>query len=193
MKQLRDVLESVFDKDLVEKDPIDWSWFKIKNPQKRSTLFLEIEALLNTPEIDKLLSWVFDDYMEHQVGFDYIVKSLVDAFNKNHACTWFTINQNDFEEMGEEMTEEEIDHYNYELDQYFSHAYQTELCSCFVMDKGKIPDVFMKLFKETGWWKPSMSNVKEWAIEYYNNYDQVLTFYGCPKGLDPVVKKILYD
>ena len=97
------------------------------------------------------------------------------------------------EEMGDEMTDEEIEHYNYELDRYFSSASQTESGSCFVMDKGKIPDVFMKIFKETDWWKPSMSNVKEWAMDYYNHYYQGLTFYGCPKGLDSVVKKILIN
>lgn len=111
MKQLRDILESVFDKNLVEKDPFDWTWFTAK-PKERYDLFLELSTMIWDPK-EYWLDWMVEDYKEHEREFDYITNALRDAFGKQGCMSWIRIDEYDFEGMGEWMTEEEIEYQNF--------------------------------------------------------------------------------
>ena len=194
MKELKEILEGVFDKDLIEKDPIDLSYFKIKNPNERYDIFFILDGIMNTPEIESLPEWMIEEYYKHQPGYDFILQSFYDAFNKQHCSTWVNITENDFEEMGDGMTDEEIDQANQDLQKYFSKTESTDRGGYFVVGKGKIPDFIIKILKDSDNWKSQFSNIKEWAIEYYqDSYDCSMTFYGCPKGLNSTVKKLLYE
>lgn len=193
MKELKEILEGVFDRDLVQKDPIDLSWFKIKNPNERYDLFLQLNSIMNTPEIENLPEWMGENYYEHQAGFDFILESLYDAFRKQHYTSWFDITTSDFEEIGDEMTEVEINDANSWLEWYFSKANITDMGGRFLNFKGKLPDFLVNLIKDTNNWDNKLSNITNWALDYYNDYDQVLSVYGCPKGLNSTVKKLLYD
>lgn len=194
---MKSLVESLFDKNLVEKDPFDWSWFTIK-PKERYDLFLELSTMLWDPE-DYWPDWMIEDYKEHGAEFDYILNSLRKAFDKQDGESWIRIDEYDFEEMGGEMTEEEIEYQNYQLEKFFSAATNTQIGGKFVIDKGKFPGVIEFILKETGWWdqKGSLGNLirspKQWALEYWSGGSQTLSLYICPKGLDPVVKKLLYD
>ena len=197
MKQLRDILESVFDKDLVEKDPLDWSWFTVK-PKERYDLFLELSTMILDPE-EYWPDWIIEDYKEHELEFDYITNSLRKAFNKQGGESWIRIDEFDFEEIGERMTEEEIESQNYQLEKFFSTATDDQIGGKFVIDKGKFPEIIEFMLKETGWWdqKGILGNLirspKQWALDYFAGGTQTLSLYICPKGLDPIVKKLLYD
>ena len=124
MKDLKEILEGLFDKDLVEKDPLDLSWFTVK-PKERYDLFLELSAMIWNPE-DYWPDWVVDDYKEHEIEFDYITDALRKAFDKQGGESWINIDEYDFEEMGNRMTEEEIEHQTYQLEKFFSTATDTQ-------------------------------------------------------------------
>ena len=209
MKDLKEILESLFDsktqmteslfdKDLVEKDPLDWSWFTIKNPKERYDLFLEISTMSWEPE-EYWPDWLIDNYRGHETEFDYITNALRSAFNKQGGESWIRIDQYDFEEMGEGMTEEEIEYQDFQLEKFFSNSKETEIGSRFVVGKGKFPKTIEFILKGTDWWeqKGSLGTIirspKEWALDYWSQGSQVLSIYICPKGLDPIVKKLLYD
>ena len=190
-------MESLFDKNLVEKDPLDWSWFTIK-PKERCDLFLELLTMISDSK-DLWPEWVIEDYKEHEAEFDYIITALRDAFDKQGGESWMRIDNYDFEEIGEEMTEEEIEYQNSQLERFFSNANETEMHSYFVVGKGKFPEVIEFILKGAGWWyqKGLLGNLirspKQWALDYWNPGGQALSIYICPKGLDPIVKKLLYD
>lgn len=190
-------MESLFDKNLVEKDPLDWSWFTVK-PKERYDLFLEISTMIWDPE-NYWPDWVIEDYKEHKLEFDYITNALRSAFDKQGGASWIRIDEYDFEEIGEGMTEEEIEYQNYQLEKFFSTATDTQVGGKFVIGKGKFPEVIEFILKGTSWWiqKGTLGNFirspKQWAFDYWSGSSQVLSLYICPKGLDPVVKKLLYD
>lgn len=197
---MKSLVESLFDKDIVTKDPIDWSYFKM-NPDQRYDLFFLIYSFMNDPDLDadhpedtKLPEWMVEEYIQNQQGFDYIMNAFHTAFNKEHYDTWINIPADDFECMGDEMTDEQIDMYNEELRQYFAKATDTERGSYFVLGKGKLPEFILNIIKGTGYPVSRFNTLKNWAIDYYQcGSDQQLTIYGCPKSLDPIVKKILYN
>ena len=195
---MKSLAESLFDKDLVERDPLDWSWFTIKNPKERYNLFLEISTMIWDPE-QYWPDWLIDDYKEHKLEFDYIVQALQDAFKKQGGKSWIMIDYHEFEEMGEEMTEEEIEYQNSLLEKFFSNATETETGSRFVVGKGKFPEAIEFILKGTGWWEQKgpigaiIRSPKEWTLDYWSMGSQTLSIYICPKGLDPVVKKLLYN
>ena len=190
-------MESLFDKNIVEKDPLDWTWFTVK-PKERYDLFLEISTMIWDPE-DYWPDWIIEDYKEHKIEFDYITNALRSAFDKQGGVSWIRIDEYDFEEMGEGMTEEEIEYQNYQLEKFLSTATDTQVGGKFVIDKGKFPNTIEFILKGTGWWnqKGTLGNLirspKQWALDYWSGGSQTLSLYICPKGLDPVVKKLLYD
>ena len=209
MKDLKEILESLFDsktqtmeslfdKDIVEKDPLDWSWFTIKNPKERYDLFLEISTMIWDPE-DYWPDWLIDNYKEHELEFDYIVQALRSAFNKQGGESWIRIDEYNFEEMCNEMTEDEIEYQNFQLDKFFSNANETEIGSLFTVGKGKFPKAIEFILKGTGLWEQKgplgtiIKSPKQWALDYWHQSSQTLSIYICPKGLDPIVKKLLYD
>ena len=116
MKCLR---ESLFDDDLVEKDLIDFSEFKriCKRPETRADMFKIIMTLMTDPD-DYVPSWYTETYHEHEQVMDYIMDSLRSQFKKDGEM-WFNITENDFEKVGDEMTEEEIDRVNNLLRTFF--------------------------------------------------------------------------
>jgi hypothetical protein len=190
MKTLR---ESLFDKDIIEKDPIDFTEFKnlCKRPETRADIFKIIMAIMMTPN-NYIPDWYITTYKENDRVLDYIINALRDQFKKN-GCTWFDVEDGDFEEAGDEMTDEEIDKANEWLREFFNKAIEDD-CGCrFKICKGKIPDFLKKLFKNTGYWFDKLNQIDTWAVGYYRNGEQILSFYGCPKGLDPTVKKLLYN
>ena len=69
---MKSLVESLFDKDLVEKGPLDWSWFTIK-PKERYDLFLELSTMIWDPE-EYWPDWIIEDYKEHEIEFDYIIR-----------------------------------------------------------------------------------------------------------------------
>ena len=194
---MKSLVESLFDKNIVEKDPLDWTWFTVK-PKNRYDLFLEISIMIWDPE-DYWPDWVIEDYKEHKLEFDYITNALRDAFKKQGGESWIRIGDEEFEEMGGEMTEEETEYQNSMLEKFFVNATETEMGSCFVIGKGKFPEVIEFILKGTGWWnqKGPLGNLirfpKQWFLDYWSGGGQILSIYICPKGLDPVVKKLLYD
>lgn len=191
-------MESLFDKNLVEKDPLDWSWFIVKNPKERYDLFLEISTMIWDPE-DYWPDWIIDDYKEHELEFDYITRALRSAFNKQGGESWIRIDDQEFEEIGYEMTEDEIEYQNFQLEKFFSNANETQIGGRFAVGKGKFPEVIKFILKGTGLWEQKgplgtiIRSPKEWALDYWSQGGQALSIYICPKGLDPVVKKLLYD
>ena len=189
---MKTLVESLFDKDIVEKDPIDFSEFErlCKRPETRADMFKIIMAVMMTPN-DYMPEWYMTTYKEHKAVMDYIINALREQFKKGN-CTWFDVEDNDFEEAGDEMTEEEIDKANTWLAEFFSKAIEDD-CGCrFKICKGKIPEFLKDILKNTGYWFDKLNQLDTWAIGYYNNHEQVLSLYGCPKGLDPTVKKLLY-
>jgi hypothetical protein len=190
-------MESLFDKNIIKKDPINFSEFErlCKRPATRADMFKIIMAVMNTPK-NYMPGWYTTTYEEHRNVIDYIILTLQDQFKKQSICTWFDVKDNDFEEAGDEMTEEEIDEANAWLGDFFSRAVEDD-CGCkFKICKGKIPEFLKNILKNTGYWFDKLNQLDTWAVgyhTYYTNGEQVLSFYGCPKGLDPVVKKLLYD
>jgi len=194
---MKSLTESLFDKNIVEKDPLDWTWFTVK-PKERYYLFLELSTMIWDPE-NYWPDWIIEDYREHKAGFDYITNALCSAFNKQGGVSWIRIDEYDFEEMGEEMTEEEIEYQNNRLEKFFSTAIDTQFGGKFVIGKDKFPKIIEFILKGADWWdqKGSLGNLirspKQWALEYWSGGSQTLSLYICPKGLDPIVKKLLYD
>jgi len=189
MKSLK---ESLFDKDIIKKDPIDFTEFKnlCKKPETRAAIFKLIMALMMEEHIPE---WYIATYEEHKLVIDYIIEGLRDEFNKQKSCTWFDITDDDFEGAGEEMPETEIDNANIWLRDFFYRAVEDD-CGCkFKICKGKIPEFLKNIFKNTGYWFDKLNQIDTWAIGYYNDYEQIISFYGCPKGLDSTIKKLLYD
>lgn len=194
MKQLKEILEGVFDKDLIEKSPIDWSWFKTKDPEIKSNIFLIIHSFMHTPNPEKdLPEWMYETYLEHQIGFDYIIQSLQKCFNKQNFDTWVEIDGSEFEEIGDGMDEDEIDYRTDELDKYFAGCFCNERGAHFKVGRGRIPKIIVWILKSLGYPVTKFNSITDWGLEYYNSGEQILVFYGCPRGLDPVVKKLLYE
>lgn len=188
------MMESLFDKDIIKKDPIDFSYFKTNDKQVRYEIFEILNALMSPQaNIDYFDDWMGEGYREHKTAFDYIVQCLYNAFNKQHYHSWIDISENDFEKIGDEMTEEEIDAADNELNNFFKKAYKTEDQGLFLIQKGKIPDVIVDVIKRAGYWDNSLLKCDAWAASYWPTYGPILCFYGCPKGLTPEIKKLLYN
>ena len=194
MKNLNEILESIFDKDLVKKDPVDFSYFKTNDKQVRYEIF-EILNVLMSPQsnMQYYAEWLGENYYENKEAFDYIVQCLYKAFNKQHFHSWINISESDFGEIGDEMTEEEIDAANNELNNFFKKAYKTENQGRFLIQKGKIPDVIVDIIKRAGYWDDSLLKCDACAVSYWPTYGPTLCFYGCPNGLNPTIKKLLYN
>lgn len=191
---MKTLVESLFDKDIVEKDPIDFSNFKsvCKRLETRADMFKIMMGIMMNPQ-EHVPEWFITTYHEYEKEMDYIMAALRYQFEKQKACTWFDVEDSDFEEAGDEMTEEEIDEANAWLGDFFSSAVEDD-CGCkFKICKGKIPEFLKNILKDTGYWFDKLNQLDTWAVGYYTNGEQVLSFYGCPKGLDPTVKKLLYD
>ena len=154
---------------------------------------MTIQAILSQPDIDYLEEWMGEDYFNNKEAFDYVIERLREAFKKQHFDSWFDITTNDFEEIGEEMTDEEIDQANEELEKFFRGACLTPTGGYFLIQKGKIPLFITKIIEGAGWWNKALSHCDTWAVIYWGDSGQQLSFYGCPKGLDPLVNKLLYD
>lgn len=191
---MKSLVESLFDKNLVEKDPIDFSYFKTNDKQIRYEIFEIINALMwPQTNIDYFDDWMGESYREHKIAFDYIVQCLYKAFNKQRFLSWINISEGDFEYMGDKMSEEEIDAANDELNNFFKKAYKTENQGRFLIQKGKIPDVIVDIIKRAEYWDDSLLKCDVWAVSYWPTYGPTLCFYGCPKGLTPKIKKLLYN
>lgn len=191
---MKSLVESLFDKDLVKKDPIDFSYFKTNDKQIRYEIFEIINALMwPQTNIDYFDDWAGESYREHKIAFDYIVQCLYNAFNKQHFQSWINISGSDFEEIGDEMSEEEIDAANNKLNNFFKKAYKTEDQGLFLIQKGKIPEVIVDMIKRAGYWNDSLLKCDIWAASYWATDGPTLFFYGCPKGLTPEIKKLLYN
>lgn len=190
---MKTLQESLFDHDLATKDPIDWSYFKSRSMQTRSEIFMILLSLMTNPDTVYLEEWMGENYTENELGFNYIQQCLQAAFKKQGFDSWFDVTEYDFEEVGDEMTEEEIDSANEELMDFFSKAYQTETQGFFLIINKKLPDFVVNIIKCTNRWNPKMESISTWAIEYWPTYGPAISFYGCPRGLDSTVKKLLYN
>ena len=186
--------ESLFDKDLVKKEPVDFSYFKTNDKQIRYEIFEILNILTSQqPNMDYYADWISECYREHKIAFDYIVQCLYNAFNKQHFHSWIDISESEFGKIEEEMTEDEIDDKNNELSILFRKAYKTENQGRFLIQKGKIPDIIIDIIKRAGYWDDSLLKCDVWAASYWPTYGPTLSFYGCPKGLTPEIKKLLYN
>ena len=185
MKSLK---ESLFDDDLATKPLLNWNWFKMPR-NERSVLFYEIFNIMFSPD-DYIPRWVLKHYELHKLQFDYIIQCLRSAFKKQSYVSWFYIDSNDMEMIGDEMTEEQITKANNEMRSYFSKGVYTTR-GIFIMGDEKIPACIKDLIKKTDHWNRMLSTTKEWAIEYYD--DGTMMIFVCPKDLDPDIKKLLYD
>ena len=189
---MKSLQESLFDSDVVQKDPIDFSWIKEKGDRSRAYVFDTILAIMTTPNFEQLEEWMQEEYYEHKLAYDYILEALYDAFKKQHFHSWFVITENDFEEAGEEMSDEQIELYNQELMQFFAKATETDTMGYFLVKHGKLDALIVDTIKDVEMWNNCLNSCKDWAVCYWSDYGPVVSFYGCPKNLDPIVKKALY-
>jgi len=188
---MKTLVESLFDKDLLDKYPVDLSFLETNNKQERVDIFMTILQLMTDPF--HLEEWMDELYHEHMAGFDHLQQVLVGLFKKQGFDSWFNIDANEFEEAGEEMTEEEIESANIELIDFFNKAYNTQTNGYFLIGKGKLPEFIVKMFKATGHWNQKLSTVDTWAMCWWPEYGPDLSFYGCPRGLNKDLKKLLYN
>ena len=188
---MKTLAESLFDKDLVDKYPVDLSFLKTTHPQERVDIFMTLAQLMTDPFHTE--EWMDELYHDHESGFDHIHQNLYNAFKKQGFESWFNITDQDFEDMGDEMTDEEIDVANEELKEFFSKAYPTQTGGYFLIINKKLPDFLIKIIKSAGYWKSKMSSIDTWAIQYWPDYGPGVSLYGCPKGLNPYIKKLLYQ
>lgn len=191
MKDLKDVLESLFDKDLIDKYPVDLSFLKTSKPQEKANIFMTLQQLMTDPfHMEK---WMEDLFQKYESGFNHLQQTLVGLFKKQGYYSWFDITEDDFEMMGDEMTDEEIDRKNAELEDFFKHAYQTKSRGFFLILKDRIPEFILDIIKCSEHWNKELEKCKEWAVCYWPDFGPVISFYGCPKGLIPEIKKLLYN
>lgn len=182
--------ESLFDGDLVKKNIIDSLW---NSKISKDDLFYCLETYLQCANIDDLPKYLTDIYYNNEEAFKLVMHELYEAFTKQKYYSWIVVTEDDFEKVGNEMTEEEIDKANKELDNFFKNAKVTDRDGRFIVGNGKIPFFILNILKSSDHWKPQMANIKNWAIEYYFDYCQTLVFYGCPNYLNPIIKKFLYE
>ena len=188
---MRTLVESLFDKDLISKYPVDLSFLKTKHPQEKVDILMTLMQLLNDPfSMEEHMEELF---YEHEEGFNFILQVLTEMSNKQRFDFWFDITQMDFEEMGSDMTDDEIDVISEELENFFSDAYVTQTLGRYLIFNKKLPDFLIKIIKDTGHWNSKMSSIDTWAFIYWPEFGPILSVYGCPKGLDPMIKKLLYN
>jgi len=185
MKTLK---ESLFDTNLANKKP----WFEWVKKYDIQTLFREIMNLLG-PYCDKTIDWMEDQYTNHEFDYNFLCEQLNEAFKKQHFNSWINIDESSFEDLGNEMTEDEIEQADQELMKFFKDAKTDFWGGYFMIYKNKkIPDFILNILKASPEYTDKIKNIKTWAIEYHTDI-QGMNFYGCPKDLDPTVKKLLYD
>ena len=190
MKSLK---ESLFDKDLINKYPVDLSFLKTSKPQEKADIFMTIQQLMTDPFYIHMEKWMENLFQKYESGFNHLQQTLVELFKKQGFYSWFNITEDDFETMGDEMTDEEIERKNTELEDFFKRAYQTESRGFFLISKDKIPEFILDIIKCTDHWNKGLEKCKEWAVCYWPDFGPVISFYGCPNGLDPTIKKLLYN
>lgn len=204
--------ESLFDKNLVDKKLVDWDKFKKtfieKKPIDRYNFFNILRELLwsSCAEETFEIYWTNEqikEYKNQQVAFEYILNALKDAFKKQGGSSWITIDDWEFEQIGNDMDDDERNFWDSEL-QYFSYclAHTTAHESHFAVGEGKLPTPvkFLLEHKKVKWYTPTtqvgklIEKPNEWAVDYFDNLfrSQVMYIYVCPKNLDPFVKKLLY-
>lgn len=207
--------ESLFDSNLVSKDPIDWQRFKDvfveKKPEERYNLFSVLRQILSysTTDMETLrdmleIYWSpmqIEEFEYQHLAFEYIINALNDAFKKQGGTSWFDITESDFEKIGDEMDDDEKDYQNDELNYFIHHANTTAHESHFMVGNGELPESVKFILGSLGWINVHCGPVgkllkkpKEWAVDYFDRLfgGQLMFIYVCPKNLDPFVKKLLY-
>lgn len=200
MKNLNEILsESIFDVDSLDNtEHLDFSWIKTKNMNIKAEIFYAIMLVMMYKGYydEDTIEFYVPIYKKHKYEIDALVKVLKDAFKKQGYESWFIVSEEDFEDMGEEMTDEEIDHYNDELKQFFEKSAITgSMNERFLIDTKQIPDFIINIMKGTKYWDNRLKKSNPWAVTYepWDDHDQVMCFYGCPKTLSSYYKKLLYN
>ena len=191
-KKKKKIKESLFDKDLVKRQPYYFDFIKeqCKTPRDKAEFFLKLLSLMDTPH-EQLPEWWVEDYEENKDSYDFVLNELRQSFKKDRFITWFNIDADDFEEMGDEMDDEQVEDATNKLHEFFSKGVVTYTGGMFIEGKGKLPTLITNIIKGTDWWDNKFDKIDRWAVCYWED-DPALTVYACPKSLNLLIKKLLY-